>query len=138
MRKQKDLSAAFDLVTEAAAEQAGLSETPKKPVEPEPTPIKLQEARPAPADSATARFEARLVGGSQQVWKKTEVHGVTVRLSQEDLTGTIQTTVRMSKPLREAVRVASTEIGCTFEEFVREAVGMALERYSGQTDRTRG
>lgn len=124
MRK-RDHAVAFDEVAEAAREQAGLSEVGETaPLPPVPEPV------PVNGDSATARFEARLVGGRQQTWQPMVVHGVTVRLPEEDVPGTVQTTVRMSKPLREAIRQVTVALDCTFEEFVREALGMALERYS--------
>lgn len=129
---RKDFGAAFDEVTSAAKEQAQLSEAPvPQPSEPTPEPAtpRLESVPVATVESALERFQARLAGRGEA--RHLTVHGIEVELPPGADGKPVQTTVRMDRALREAIRVACSDLECTFEEFVRDAVGIALEAFSG-------
>jgi hypothetical protein len=59
------------------------------------------------------------------------LHGVELTLSAADQTQMVGTTVNMTKPLREAIRVGQQMTGKTYQEFACWAMGLALEQLTG-------
>lgn len=133
MRRDRDKL--MQQVQAAAVEQAGLAEEPARPMleslpvagpspATEPTHLPLAAAVPSSAVQ-------ELLSRSPQERETVTVHGYAVRLSEEQRKkAQICTTVYLPIDLREAVRQAEQEVGVSYQEFVRIAVGQLLEQLS--------